>query len=505
MANALETRSDSITSFVRGTDQEWPFVTVNDFEVKGRNTRRNTQTELFAFCPILTTPEEKQTWSSYSVEQAQTWLQNSYKTAIKAYGMGEDNSDGEAFSYQNYQDKSIPELVYRIEQEWTFTPENAPGSWMPLWQVSPPPPDPFPINFNTLSSPDVASIVEYLQDKKEPIMTERLARHKMFRNLIFQYKGITDGYNNNNGESLADNQDGTAVGGDPSRERNLQEEDSAGTAAASSPAYNAEYENTEGYSFVLYPVYNSFEDNFDGMSVERNLTGVLISLIRWDWILSGVLRSDTKAIDVVFENTCGENVYTYRILGDNATFKGIGDWHEGRFEDQVVATTLEKFHGITMDGEACNFTLKVYPTLSLREDYDTDQAIIFTTILGVAFGFTALFFLFYVRVVQRRQAKVMATAARTNAIVSSLFPSNVRDRIMRDAEEAVNNKTDLSASPFLPGMGEAPKRKLKTFLDGEEKGPNSETQLVMFKTKPIADLFPETTVMFGDLVGFTGT
>jgi hypothetical protein len=39
----------------------------------------------------------------------------------------------------------------------------------------------------------------------------------------------------------------------------------------------------------------------------------------------------------------------------------------------------------------------------------------------------------------------MATAKRTNAIVSSLFPSNVRDRILKDAEEQaeqdmLNNK-----------------------------------------------------------------
>ena len=33
IADSLESRSDSITSFVRGTDQEWPLVTLNDFEV----------------------------------------------------------------------------------------------------------------------------------------------------------------------------------------------------------------------------------------------------------------------------------------------------------------------------------------------------------------------------------------------------------------------------------------------------------------------------------------
>jgi hypothetical protein len=39
---------------------------------------------------------------------------------------------------------------------------------------------------------------------------------------------------------------------------------------------------------------------------------------------------------------------------------------------------------------------------------------------------------FYDHLIQRRQDKVMATAP---TLVSSLFPSNVRDRILKDAEE----------------------------------------------------------------------
>jgi hypothetical protein len=500
VANALETRSDSITSLVRGTDQEWPFVTINDFEVKGRNTRRNTQTELFAFCPILETPQDKTEWSSYSENQSELWLQDSYKTAVKAYGI--EGGDG-SFSYDNFAENAIPELVYRMEGERGPLPEDSPGPWMPLWQISPPPPNPFPINFNTLSSPDVSDIVHYLRDSdlKVPIMTERLARHSMFRSLIDQYAGITAYYRQNGDQGdYQRTPSEEADANDPFRkQRQLQEQDGdEDEGAVSNSPHNPDYENTQGYSFVLYPVYSGFDNVYPA---ERNLTGVLISLIRWDWIFSNVMRPDTEMIHVVMTNTCGESNYTYQVHGAEATFLGTGDWHQDRFDKNRVSTTLTKFRGVTLEGEACEFTLHAYPTLLLREAYDSDEAVIFTTILGVAFGFTALFFLFYVRVVQRRQAKVMATAARTNAIVTSLFPSNVRDRIMRDAEEAVNsnNKSKSDIEPFLPGMGEAPTRKLKTFLDSGEN-PSSESQLVMFKTKPIADLFPETTGKFPLLI-----
>jgi class 3 adenylate cyclase len=64
-------------------------------------------------------------------------------------------------------------------------------------------------------------------------------------------------------------------------------------------------------------------------------------------------------------------------------------------------------------------------------------------------------------------------AARSSAIVSSLFPSNVRDRLMAQDHEADRERRDAR------GVGG------------------------IYKSKPIADLFPETTVLFGDIVGFT--
>jgi hypothetical protein len=52
----------------------------------------------------------------------------------------------------------------------------------------------------------------------------------------------------------------------------------------------------------------------------------------------------------------------------------------------------------------------------------------------LVFIFTAMVFVFYDYLVQRRHNKVMATAKRTNAIAASV-PVNVRDRMLKDAEE----------------------------------------------------------------------
>ena len=84
----------------------------------------------------------------------------------------------------------------------------------------------------------------------------------------------------------------------------------------------------------------------------------------------------------------------------------------------------------------------------------------------------------------------LPTAVQSSAIVSSLFPANVRDRLFQ------------TEGPTLDKPFEPTKLRLKTFLnEGKSEFTTSSTKRE--KDKPIADLFPETTVMFGDIAGFT--
>lgn len=96
----------------------------------------------------------------------------------------------------------------------------------------------------------------------------------------------------------------------------------------------------------------------------------------------------------------------------------------------------------------------------------------------------------------RRQTKLKNTAERTQAIVASLFPKDVRDRMMAEADEKARAQEQGNTSK---GLRESAKTQLKGFLDDSPDGLAD----TIFKTKPIADLFPEVTVLFADLVGFT--
>ena len=93
-----------------------------------------------------------------------------------------------------------------------------------------------------------------------------------------------------------------------------------------------------------------------------------------------------------------------------------------------------------------------------------------------------LVFIFYDVLVQRRNIKLIQNAAQSNAIVSSMFPSQIRDRLI--SANAANGTA----------------KSLKSYM----KAPNrNQTVEGGVSDSPLADLFLSTTVMFADIVGFT--
>jgi hypothetical protein len=89
-------------------------------------------------------------------------------------------------------------------------------------------------------------------------------------------------------------------------------------------------------------------------------------------------------------------------------------------------------------------------------------------------------FFVYDRLVERRQDVVMKQASKTSALVSSLFPESITKRLLADKASSHYERKFLS-----------PNKRLQTFLncDGDEQQ--------NMQAKPIADLFPYTTVIFG--------
>jgi len=94
-------------------------------------------------------------------------------------------------------------------------------------------------------------------------------------------------------------------------------------------------------------------------------------------------------------------------------------------------------------------------------------------------------FVGYDYLVQRRQQKTLAKAKQTSKIVSALFPSNVRDRLLQDVEDQAKLEEQAREHGKKFEFREHQKHKLKAFMDEEEQNGISQP----YRTKPIADLF----------------
>jgi Adenylate and Guanylate cyclase catalytic domain len=144
----------------------------------------------------------------------------------------------------------------------------------------------------------------------------------------------------------------------------------------------------------------------------------------------------------------------------------------GNNEEHLV----HKHHAI--EESHCTTTISVYPSDTTRSAYITNNATGFTMAVVGIFAFTILIFYIYDAVVESRQRTVMETATRSTAIVSSLFPSSVCDRL------------------YPPVLSSDPR---SNKLDALSADSGTETT----SDSPIAELYPETTVMFADIAGFT--
>ena len=162
-------------------------------------------------------------------------------------------------------------------------------------------------------------------------------------------------------------------------------------------------------------------------------------------------------------------------------------------------------------------TTMSYITLDAASSKSYDEnhrnAVLFTSIVAVLFLLLLVVFLLYDIWVKRQTKKLAKDAKRSNAILSSLFPANVRDRLLEDA--AGKNRPSASKHGGVSSDENMPtKNRLKNYLEdgelaegyGKSKGNSNvddDEEVLGYDSAPIADLFPEATVMFADIAGFT--
>jgi len=223
---------------------------------------------------------------------------------------------------------------------------------------------------------------------------------------------------------------------------------------------------------ILYPILDTEEGALTIDQPHSNVVGIIASSFFWRDFLENILPNGERGLVVVFENTCNQS-FTYELSGKEAQWLGPGDLHDPQFNDYAISKKFEEidlfsvdigiYGGLPIDEEFCAYTVSTYPSQRMKDTHITDAPLIYASISVAIFVFTSLFFLGYDKLVSKRQEKVIMTAARSTKIVSSLFPSNIRDRLL-NADEYPTRATKTGKS----FMFEPTKTRLRTFLnDGE--------------------------------------
>lgn len=146
------------------------------------------------------------------------------------------------------------------------------------------------------------------------------------------------------------------------------------------------------------------------------------------------------------------------------------------------------YSGLPVEDELCQFTVKIYPSTVMQASFTTQNPLIYTAVVVAIFVFVSLVFLCFNSAVERRQKIVMKSVVNTRTLINSVYPSGIRDRLLKEEEE----KAKIARSR---------KRKVKVsaFLSNDSTR-TSRSQSV-HTSAPIADVFHETTVLFADIVG----
>jgi hypothetical protein len=265
-------------------------------------------------------------------------------------------------------------------------------------------------------------------------------------------------------------------------------------------------EPMEPVSDIFYPILEQanrhieIKDNRD--DDEHDVAGIFSVTVYWRDTIKNILPVGSDGLIVVFENPCNPT-FTYQVDGPIVEFLGAGDFHENKYDGMAVKSTISElgasamkesfYSGIQLDDKFCPFEITVYPSDTTKDRHTTKRPMYFALVTVIVFAVTASTFIVYDFWVERRQRIVMRTAMTTSKLVSSLFPDVVIDQVLHPSLD------ELSIAENQP-------KKLQSFLNHKKDVDQSESQSEFDHarpSKPIAELFPDTTVYFADIAGFT--
>ena len=473
----------------------WPAVTMQDFARRAMSTARLMDVSRVWWLPIVE-EQKRNLWENFATHHTEWTRQDMMvleegATVAKPSRRLQDN------------DNNNTAIAPHIFDAHGVLPPTAPGPFTPLWQMAPVELNLLQwVNFNTLSLPSWKQGLEAVLRDQKAVVSEVLVMHHPKQSLMsgdsydFASKATSDDDNN----------------------------------------------NAEPYSQIFYPVLDEALNNNDNAAV----VAILAFEASWKYYLQNVLPPSAQGVIAVVENECTEDsTFRYEINGEHVQYLGVGDkhhyhhhHHRNRYHhwhaSQVLNVTVSS---IDFNTDYCPYTLHVYPSTSMRDHYLNHQPIIYAVLVSLMFLFATMVFALYDCLVEERQKVVMTQALQSTAIVSSLFPEQVRERLFRrnSMQDGTgrNENIPMVAAADAPATGAEYSNHWEESINGDDNSfilfDSAKNRLLSFLDKgsisrrssanslsgpvadppngpvdqPIADSFPNCTVLFADIAGFT--
>jgi class 3 adenylate cyclase len=471
MMSAVDSLSIAATSQALTTNATWPFVTLLDYDLQGASVAGLANTAYVGINHRIQ-EDERDEWNNYTLREI-GWLtaaqarqeavlaqktperqlrqeQRDLRVGLGWFPPPPDFSNGYPGDIFRYQEGSDTGIVT----------DDSPGPYFPAWQVYPL--DPIEINFNWMQLRSDREAINAMFDSKQAVLSEFRTLDEpgfLVSRILYEFYS----------KLLA---------------RKLDDPDAT---------YNG-----EPVSAMFYPIFDTFNKS-------RKIVAAVNTIIFWDSFFLGMLPPSAETIVCVVENGCGE-VFTIKVNGNGATFLGTENLQDAAaFEGLVQTFSFSELAdenqfqfsdaASPLNHDYCPYTLNVYPSDDLHDAYLTRAPFFFALATASAFFLFFLVSMTYDVVVGRRMTRIVKAEKENRAIVSSIFPEDVRKRLLEEKKE--QKEVEHLAHPKL---------KLKSFLDKGRPASamRDEGEDLSFLTaKPIADLFPFCTVLFADISGFT--
>jgi class 3 adenylate cyclase len=444
---AIATLSTSITSFALGTNATWPFVTFPKFEAQVRHINELAGVDTTAFAVVVEAKDRAEWEQKYVKENFFQWVEES----------------------MTINDLFNPTTNTTVPEE-----SNSVGQILPEYEGRP-----------DLSNGYASQIFDYIfnsEGELRPVISKGEGPFLPW----WQNAPVPRSTGGESGNMNVD------MNTDPTFDRDLLGILSRNKAAVGGITFTKLGGTNNPASSFYYPVLKDLPE-------DSPLGGSLGTFIFWLDFFSDILPQGAVGLIGVIENT-REDIFSIQIDGASVTFLGEGDLHDPKYDylrqeisfTQAIQESIEKkkYLGLPLDEMGCQYTLHIYASSNMEDAYTTNRPVTFTVVAFLIFLVTSLLFLSYDRIMERRQRLVQREAEKSGAIVSSLFPAAYHERLM--ADQATRQHTNT----LSPDKGSR-NSLLKSFLNGD-LGANTTGN-----DQPIADLFPDCTVMFADMAGFT--